>query len=398
MKLTVKYDTLVDLLSDISVVVEDKFLDDNLRNFIFRVTGTTKLEAITYNSKAHEIVPVDEEFYKLELEEGQDAEDINFIQIKAKELLNFLNSYKSLALTVPKSVTFKTIKAKVRVTVLEEFIEEDEAGNHKTQESTWVADNLVVKENILRQLNYKIVSEEEPVDVNTPLMMLYLTSLMPLLSDEAGNTLPSRLNFSDEYVFAVPNTFATLFKNQLPDCFKGITLGYSLLNVLKKAIQNCQSFTVMKDDVYLLIEVGDKKVFLRYDTKVPKTDVYLRKLEKNHAVVVNRLYTKDVFKRLLLVKENTKMAINTEENVLTVSNGKFSQDIPLMAVKNLGELGTVEFSLDTAVAIKAIVGDDTVFTQQDAGLRIYLSKVGTSGYMLCFCDATDSWYSIIQVR
>lgn len=397
MIITLDYNKLMDILGEVSVVVEDKFLDNNMKNFIFRTTGADKLEVITFSSKAHEIKPVENEFFNLELT-NEDSSDTNFIQVNAKDFLNALNSYKSLNLSVPKSVKLSTIKAKVRVTVLEEFIAEDEGGNHKTQESVWVFDNVPVKEAILKQIDYAFNADVEPEDIDPAHMMLYLTTLMPLLADEAGNTLPSRLNFSDDYVFAVPNAFVTLFKNQLPPCFRGITLGYSLLNVLRKSIQNCSSFKVSRDDIYLLIEIDETKIFLRYDVKVPKTDIYLRKLDKNHAIVVNRLYIKDVLKRLSLSKDNTKMKIDVEAGVLQVNNGKFNQDVPLLTTKNLDAIGSIEFSLDTTVAMKAIVGDDSVFTQQDDGLRMYISKVGTTGYMLCFCDATDAWYSIVQVR
>ena len=76
-------------------------------------------------------------------------------------------------------------------------------------------------------------------------VLFYLNTLFPLVSDEGGSSLPSKMHFSEEYIFCVPN-FATLMVNQLPNAFKGIVLAYSALNFLKKVAEHTEYMTVNK--------------------------------------------------------------------------------------------------------------------------------------------------------
>lgn len=404
MKLQISYDDLVPSLDYVSSVVEDKFLEDNMRNiiFLFRkdVQGTVSLMLAGYNKIATcrtALTDVDFQFTEEADDKWMQLEDGTFIaymQIKSKELNNFLGSFRSLKKTKPTQCEFATVRNKVRLIVQEEpKDEEDERAAQLRNTSIWVFDNAILKPAVLHDILMQLPTEGEESIASTD-VLFYLNTLFPLVSDEGGSSLPSKMHFSEEYIFCVPN-FATLMVNQLPNAFKGIVLAYSALNFLKKVAEHTEYMTVNKTGTHITIKTDNSEAFLRYMTKMPDHTIYTREYKKDHMVAIDRVYLREVLKRLALTNDNVTIAIKPNVNVITVSNTKYSTDIPIYSQRGLEELGEeITFKMVQSHLNKAIIGDDTLFPDV---LGIYLNRKG-SGYTLVFSDTTGQWFSTMQVR
>lgn len=395
MKLVTTFSTLVSNLDSVTSVVEDKLIDESARNIIFKITETG-VSLMGYSLLAICKTPLEEGSFSVSFEDGELVDGVMYMQIKSKELNNFLGTFKSLKKTKPSEVEFQTINGKVRLIVTEDFMPTDEDEEIKSQKSVWVFDNIPVKSSVIKAIEIEANKEDEE-RIDSVSLLMYINSMLPLLSDE-GNSLPSKLNFCEDYVCAVPNKFATLFSNTLPKAFKGVSLNYSAISFLKKVLATSEVVFISRTETHISVITERSEAFLNYLTKLPNTQLYLEYYKKDHAIVVDRLYLKDVLKRLSVINENATITIDSEEGVLKVKNSKFSQEVPILSQKGMDELGSVTFKLATDVISKAIIGDDAVFTAESTDLRIYVVKTQTSGYMLYITDAYDMWFSVIQVR
>ena len=403
MKLKISYDDLVPSLDYVSSVVEDKFLEDNMRNIIFlfrRSAQGVSLMLAGYNKIATcrtVLTDVDYEFTGDEEDKWMQLDDgtaITYMQIKSKELNNFLGSFRSLKKTKPTDCEFATVRNKVRLIVQEEPKDEsDERAEQLRNTSLWMFDNAILKPAVLHDILMELPTEGEESIASTD-VLFYLNTLLPLVSDEGGSSLPSKMHFSDEYIFCVPN-FATLMVNQLPSAFKGIVLAYSALNFLKKVSEHTEYMAVNKTGTHITIKTDNSEAFLRYMTKMPDHTIYTRECKKDHMVAIDRVYLREVLKRLALTNDNVTVTVKPEENVITFSNTKYSSDIPIYTQRGLEELGTdITFKMVQNHLNKAIIGDDSVFPDV---LGIYLNRKG-SGFTLVFSDTTGQWFSTMQVR
>lgn len=403
MKLRISYNDLVPSLDYVSSVVEDKFLEDNMRNIIFlfrRSAQGVSLMLAGYNKIATcrtVLTDVDYEFTGDEEDKWMQLDDgtaITYMQIKSKELNNFLGSFRSLKKTKPTDCEFATVRNKVRLIVQEEPKDEsDERAEQLRNTSLWMFDNAILKPAVLHDILMELPTEGEESIASTD-VLFYLNTLFPLVSDEGGSSLPSKMHFSDEYIFCVPN-FATLMVNQLPSAFKGIVLAYSALNFLKKVSEHTEYMAVNKTGTHITIKTDNSEAFLRYMTKMPDHTIYTRECKKDHMVAIDRVYLREVLKRLALTNDNVTVTVKPEENVITFSNTKYSSDIPIYTQRGLEELGTdITFKMVQNHLNKAIIGDDSVFPDV---LGIYLNRKG-SGFTLVFSDTTGQWFSTMQVR
>lgn len=395
MKLRIPFDILINNLDYVSTVVEDKLLDDSMRNIIFKLSERG-VSLIGYNSIAICKTHLQEGDYRVEFGEGDlktsEEGEVMYIQVKSKELNNFLSTFKSLNKTKPSDVLFETINAKIRLTVFEEPV--DASDTHLSQPSVWVYDNINVKENVLKEINQKI--EEGGQSLQSLDILLYLTTLLPLLSDEGGNSLPSKMHFSKDYVYVMPKMFATLFTNVLPEAFQDVVLSYSALNFLKKVLDHNDVVSVNKTATHVTLVTDTSEALLRYTTKMPDQKVYQNAVKKDNGVGIDKLYLKDVLKRLSISNESITITIKANEEKMEVKNSKFNQVIPLTQVKGMEGLGSVVFKLTPEILNKAVIGDNTGAFPDE--LFLYVVPQQTSGYTLVFADSTSSWFSIISVR
>ena len=158
---------------------------------------------------------------------------------------------------------------------------------------------------------------------------------------------------------------------------------------------NEQLVEVAKTDERICLRMGNAVAFIRFDTKTPNYALYESMIQKNHAIVLDRQYFKDVLKRLSLVNESVQFSVNAEDGVVEVRNSKFHQELPILQTKAIEELGTVSFKILPEVFNKAIIGDDATFSQL---VFIYFEPQEKGGYNLIFADDSGSWNSVARVH
>ena len=222
-------------------------------------------------------------------------------------------------------------------------------------------------------------------------LLLYIDSLFPLMNNDSSNSLTSKLNFGTDYIFVNASYISSFFVNKLPDAFKDLTLGYSSVNFLKRLCEGVESIDVQRIDKYLCIQSGMTEAFLKYQRVKVKADMYVKRMNTDNGIVLDRLYLKDVLKRMMVSSQDG--VAQMKELGLEVSNDGFMQVIPVN--KKKGDIENLKFKISVPVLVKTIVGDDSVFPDE---IFLYFVKTGPTGYLLYVKDNTGGWFSTIQVR
>lgn len=394
MRINIEYDKLVSNLDYVSAIVDDNFMAQELKNFIFQI-GKDSLSIITYNPNTVSICKthLTDMDYTLELGDEELPNGYMYLQLKAKELSTFLGTFKSLMRTKPTTVEIETLSLKVRVTVYEEALSPEDTKLNRS--SKWVFDNIPLKGSVMKEITME-VPKEKASSLSSDELLLYTSSMFPLLSNEGANNLPSKLHFGEKYVLAVNVLSATLFENMLPEAFRGVVLTYPTINFLQRMLSGVELFNVVKTDSHIMVFTDKVEAVFRYQIKMPDVEIYLKNADNRHAIVLDRKYLRDVIKRLSIVNEQIHCEVDLEEGELLVKNTKFSQGVPLLATKGIEEIGKkVSFKLSAQVLNRVIIGDDNAFPDD---IRIYLVPASTTGYTLYFSDSTGKWFSTIQVR
>ena len=127
---------------------------------------------------------------------------------------------------------------------------------------------------------------------------------------------------------------------------------------------------------------------------MPLYDHILKSFTKDTAIVVDRIYLKDILKRLSLAPEDIRVSFDTEGEVVHLSNKMFDQDLSILQTKNIGVLENISFRLKPDKLRDAIIGSDTIFQEE---LRIYFTVVAENKLAITLTDSTASWFSVLQV-
>lgn len=375
MRIKVNYNELYNVLGYVNTVLSNKTVDEKMKNVIFLV-DKENVTLVGYSALTFSRT-------KLESVEVEGVEDTYQFQVKYGDLNGIVGSYSNLSKTKVEDIEFEDSNNRIKMSVHEEAI--DPADERLAQVSRFMLDNVPILESIKKE-----ITNEFPEDVDTVFsgdLLLYLDSLFPLMSNDSV----SKFNFGDEYVFVLSSYISSFFVNKLPDSFKGVTLGYSSINFLRKLCTDAESINVQKVDRYLCIQSGLTEAFLKYQTVKIKTEPYVKRMSKDNGIVLDRLYLKDVLKRMLVFSQDGTAQMT--DLGLEVSNQGFTQIVPVNNRK--GDVDNLKFRMSTSVLMKTIIGDDSVFS---GDLFLYFVKIGANGYMIYVKDATGAWFSTIQVR
>lgn len=389
MKISFNYEPLVAMLSATSTVVEDAMSSEDLKNVIFKVSKETKLvEVIGINQLITYRQTPSSENYTVEVEDDEfGTADALFMQIKSKELLGALNVFKSMHKTKVTGVSLENVENKVKIIITEEEID-----TSKELRSGWKFDNIPVKPNTLPMINLQMPVEnrftEESVKIS-----LYVDSLLPIMTN--GTNLYSKMVFGENRVVAFNPAFTTLMNNSLSEVFRGFSLSYRAISFIKNVICAIPIVTVAKTPQYLCFSADGVEAFVRYDNKTADYSLYERLFTKDFAVVLDRQYFRDVLKRLSLASDAVEVKIEANADSIVVQNSKFSQSVPITNSKGLDALGSVSFKVLPDVMNKAIIGDDSQFSNS---VFMYFAPTQNGGYSLVFSDDSGFWFSVASIR
>lgn len=376
MKVSVDFKELLNALSFSNVILSDKSVDDKMKSVIFKV-GKDSVSVVGYNPLT---------LSKVELETvtvvGVD-EDWEF-QVRASELNKILASFNSLYKTKVNSLDFEKDGVKIKLTVHEEALEEEDS--RLSQNSVFLLENAPILSNIKKDIQMTMPDDCDTISSGD--LLIYVDSLFPILDNSTVNGMGSKLNFMDDYVFVISSYASAFFVNKLPDAFKELTLGYSSVSFLKKLCESVEEVIISKTENHLCIQAGNVEAFMRYQKVKVKYQVYVQKMSKDVGIVVDRLYLKDVLKRMGNLSNDGKMIVGED---LEVVNSSFNQMVPIVNKKE-GSDG-VSFKFSVPFIEKCIIGSDSVFT---GDIFMYFVDSGR-GYILYLMDKSGTWFSSVRV-
>lgn len=375
MKVILNYEELVNTLGFATTVLNDKSVDDKMKNVIFLVDGET-VRVVGYNVFT---------FSRTELE-NVEVDDIPGngwqFQVKAANLLKILSSFSNLSKTKVEKVELEDDGVKIKITIFEDAIKEEDS--RLSQKCVFHLENIPILGNVTKEINMKYPEESELLDSGE--LYLYIESLLPLMSNDSASKNESKLNFAEDYVFVMSAQMSAYFKNKLPDAFKGLSLSYSSVNFLKKITEGTTDIEICRIDKYLCIRSGNTEAFMKYQNIKIKYQIYLQRLNKDLGILVDRLYLKDVLRRMSNIAPDGKMTI-TESGELEVVNSNFHQVIPLIKVKD-GTTG-ISFNVTVGFIEKALIGRDDVVSDE-----VFMYFVPNArGYSIFLMDKTGAWLS-----
>lgn len=386
MRFVCEYNYLLSNLMDLSEVVEDALLGEELKNVIF-IFREDSVELLGVNQLIVFFRPLDHEHFTIDIKQEElDSNGVRYMQLRSKEVKDFLNSYKTVRRTKIEEVTFETMQSsRVKCTVLETDIE-----NGKQNISSWTFTELPMQASIMQQINVT-KPEGELTEVESDKIIFYTKNLLPLL--QSGTSLYSKLTFSNEFVLVFSNTHVTFMKNVLPDALRGICLLQRTVSFMDKVICQAERVNVARDNNYLYFETDKSRAFIRYDNRLPNFENIIDEFSKNQAFSLDRIYLQDTLKRLKLLNESVEFTLDTDNSDITLKNSKFVQQIPMLQVKAM--TGVLHFKVLPEVLIKAIVGSDDEFS---SSLFVYYCLDAKKKATLYFTDSSNSWFSAVKVK
>lgn len=378
MKISVNFAELRSVLGYSDAVLSDKSVEEKIKNVIFVVTNE-ETQVIGYNAFT---------FCRTRLEDVI-VEDVNNtwqFQIKASELNKIMSAFSSLYKTKVERLDFEDDGVRIKITVHELAVKEEDA--RLAQDSVFEMENAPILPAIDKEIHIEFPEQVNMITSGD--LLLYLDSLIPLMSNDGNGSISSRMNFAEDYVFTTSSHWSAFIKNRLTEEFYNLCLGYSSASFLKKMCEGTESVCVARLDHYLCIEAGATQAFMRYKPVKVKYSAFVTKKSNEHGIRIDRLYFKDVLKRMSIASTEGRMAIVNGETLM-VENETFQQEVPLLAAK--GNAVGIKFNVSINTMSQLILGKDDVFGED---LFIYFVPT-TRGHMLYLSDKTGAWFTNAQV-
>lgn len=398
MKVTFNYEKLLENLTDLSLVVEDVMSGEDMKNIIFRFTKDN-ITLVGINQLVTFKRVLTSDIYNLEIDDKELEKDgVAYMQIKSKELIGYLNSYKALRRTEVEDVELSLVNDLTVVCKVSERSTED----GQIYVSSYNFSNVPIKPNILSKINLTAPDEIAGDVIPMVDILLYTKNMLPLMKNDTG--LFGQLVFGEDGVVVAFNAaFNTFMYNKLPASFNGIKLSYRAISFIDKIFSTGTELVAKKLDKYLYLysEGTNSEAFITFDGRLPNYSVTKDLFVKDHAFVLDRVYLKDILKRLSLVNESVEFRVKCEEDIIEVKNSKFRQTIPILNKKALEEYTQINFKILPDTLNKVIIGDDAEFSPN---VNIYYCPLSNNDAMLVFTDSSSPdgvhqyWFSTVSIK
>lgn len=414
MKFSCDYNVLLANLKDVSSVVEDALSSDDLKNIIFRFTKVAdKVQVclIGINQLITFRRSIAEDSYTAELADNEpNDKGVFYIQLKSKELLAFLDSYKGLRRTHVEEVTFENLDAmNIKCSILEKDNDTD-----APYVSGWTFNNIGIKPNMLGAIELQ-QPEAELHCIPCRNILVHTRNLVPIMQN--GTNLYSNMQMDSDHVVAFNPAYTTIMSNMMNigDVLSGLKLSYRGVSFMDKILcgdpyndedhaefnevtgfdEPYDYVNIAKTETHIFFKTKNSEAFIRYDTKLANYESTARMFVKDHAIVIDRVYLKDILKRLSLISDLVEFNIKCKENCVELKNTKYSQDIPILQSKGLDEYENIKFKIMPDVLNKAIIGDDAEFS---GSTFVYFCPQANGSAMIVFADDSGTWFSIVKVK
>ena len=420
MNITFKYKELVAILSEVATVIDESLANEDMKNIIFEIKNDV-LNIITTSTAIVYKRTVDKSIYSFAIDENEYTQEDNNVvyrfQLKSKELLNFLNTYKSLKRTQANEVKFTTLENKrVECSVTEEEVvknvtdndnETDEIGflsdkqdniDKKVRKgfvskSRWMFTTSAIKLSILNSIKQNVDENEKEIELKGTDIAYHTKNMLRVVS----NKIPtySYTLFDKEYVLGFNPAYTTVMKNKLntDGIFENMKLSYKVIQFLDKIISKNDKVKVVKTQTHLCVITDNSVSFLIYETKMPNYRPYIDLYTRNFYISVDKLFLKDILKRLSLLKETIEFDVDVPNRVINLSNSKFSQPIHIATSYNMDDR-RFRFKIMPEVLTKAISCSN--YDESNNELRLYYCP-SESTTILVFTDAEDTWFTTAKI-
>ena len=378
MKISLSFDEFTSKLGYINTILGDKSVEEKLRNIIFLVDNEGD-KMVAYNAFIFVRSVFDN--YEIDLEGNTEWS----FQLKASDVNKTVSAFSNMFKTKVTNLELSEEGVRIKLTIHEEA--KDEADSRLAKDSEFLFEHAPILPKTLDEIKIDFPNNVDMVSSGD--ILLYLDSLFPLLNNDTANSLGSKIHFAEDYVFVLSAAMSSFMVNKLPDSIKDLCLAYSSSGFLKKMTESSENIGVARDDKYLCIQEGNTEAFMKYQKVKVKYSMYVDKRSKDKGFVVDRLYLKDVLKRMATVEPKGSVKIDGDD--LFVSNSNFSQTVPLNNKKNAE--GISGFDISVPLLEKSILGKDDVFS---GDLFVYFVDTAR-GYLVFVSDGTGAWFSSTQV-
>lgn len=394
------YENLLSNLLDISLVAEDAMSSDDVKNIIFKFTRDS-IQLIGVSRLVVFKRTLSPEIYHLEIDEEElDNNGYAFMQVKSKEIISYLSTYKALKKTKVESVELSLVNKLTIVCKIAEVAKEDDesfgadtAG--KAYLSSYTFNNIAIKPNMIGQINMK-ADLSECATLPVLYILFHTRNMLPILKNDTS--LFGQLVIGDDGVVVAHNaSFTTYMGNVLPECFGGTKISNRALSLIDKLFSADETVQCKKVDNYIYIHSEDtnSEVFIVYDSKLPNYQMQRKLFVKDHRLSLDRVYLRDILKRLSLTNDSISVSIKCEDNIVDLKNSKFHQTISILDKAGLEEYSSINFKILPESLNKAIIGSDDEFSDE---LYIYFCPQPNGDMMLAFADNSDKWFSTVKVK
>lgn len=394
-----EFTKFLSILSDVGMVVQDSAVPADKQNIIIRRLGE-RVEVIgcspTINSKV--VCPSDVLYC-----DDEGSEDF-LLQLKARDFITALSSYKSLQTTLVTQLTLE-LNAKNRI-VCTVFEQDKEVGDNNldtslgdtAKKSVWYFDNIPLQASVTRSLEQEF--PEETITVMGENFMKYINEAIPLLTGMPVGTY-SKIYFAEDWVYLMHQAFISYIHNELDKTiFSGIAIELKSAQYLAKILKSGfgLQMEVGRKNNYLFLRACDYEVSLTCSTSLPDYKMYLSVLEsRENGFEANRLYLRDVLKRLNITDEIVKVSFNRDDSTLTLSNTKCTQLINLSCITGFDNYPTFNFQMKADLLNKAILYDTADDGTTREFVRFYLNEF-KQNHIIVLTDEMGLWSSVIRIK
>lgn len=321
---------------------------------------------------------------KLEVEE-----DFLNCSVSFDALNKVLMGYSNLYFTKVNEVEITQIGNAIKITIHEEPKDDNPDAKSYAKTSEFILDNVPVAQSVVD--NFKREIPENSESVSDEEMNKYMKTLYPLLSNDASGSGAGKLNFAEDYVFFLSNTFSSFVKNDLPESLHDVEISQSGLALIKKFYERIEVLNIGKSDGYLVVSSIDESLscFIRVNKVTFRYNKLVEGLVKDTGIVLNRKYFREVLNRLGNFSEQVVVKYENEE--IFVDAKTFNQNVPL--VNHKGNLEGLGFVANTNIFNKIIIGSDDLMS---ADVFLYFIDKGRN-ISLYLSDSTGEWFSVTTI-
>lgn len=399
MNISVSFEELNRALRATLPIIEDKSISDDMRDVIIWVRES-KLSVVACTLFATCESNLDG---TVTYAENEQAGAERFIRIRAKELEKCLSYFTSLRITRVKQVTFEVLERELRLLVEEEIVDGVELPQGATEESyaqvsKYRLTKLDVLEPIKKELKTALsavdtVSGYEPLDKVA--IGSYFDALIPLIPKEARDSIHTRLTFGKEFVYTVPQTYAAMMPNALPDVMSDFILTNNVAVIMQQfcnledTTDMARNFINMQDNnphtavaVQLILHNSQSTVVLKCHSmaKAFNLDKYTNK--PDIGVAFDRRYFMDIMKRF---NDDVTLTIDVDHRTCTVANQSMTQSIPVVFGKGSG---VYSFTIKPILLNSIIFAHASAVT--DSFIFMYFEQTDLKLSVIC-CDDENKW-------